>query len=217
MTSSNLPASPLSRILAQARATPRETGRTSLMAGRFGRASDACVVCADTSSSMAEVARGAERKIDMLRSALASVAAGSPGLRCIMFGGHTAWASPADVGAWQASGSTPLHAALDLANTLSPRQTLVITDGHPDDADAALAVARQLSGRIDVLFIGPTSDHVGQEFCRRLARIGVGTMRTFDLMALGRGGTSDPARELASATRQVLALPPGPAATGGHS
>lgn len=45
---------------------------------------------------------------------------------------------------------------------------IVISDGYPNDADAALAQAKKFQSRIDTVFIGPEGDR-GADFLRQLA------------------------------------------------
>jgi hypothetical protein len=126
------------------------------------------VVLLDVSSSMAEMA-GALPKIDILRDALAR----APPARLIAFGSVpreilSIWELPAP------AGGTALHSALVLAATMRPARTLVISDGEPDDEQAALTAARNLPGVIDVLYVGPDDNARAKAFLMSLARAGGG-------------------------------------------
>ena len=66
-------------------------------------------------------------------------------------------------------GGTPLAAALDLAREYGANRVVVISDGIPDDQNAAMEAARRFAGRIDVVFVGVPGDH-GSIFLDELAR-----------------------------------------------
>lgn len=159
-----LPTTSLAAIVAAAKRTlPAETGATARAARGEVR-----VVLADNSSSMAESA-GRRTKAELLSDALLQV----PTVPVVAFS-----SMPQDVAAGRPlpppAGSTALHLALDHVRPRDPTHVLVISDGHPDDPDAALAAADRLGRgvRIDVVFCGPDSDRAGMAFMRRLARGG---------------------------------------------
>lgn len=159
-------AHPLASIVAAARKRlPQDTGATVRAEQRRNRPRRH-VVLADVSSSMAEPA-GRRRKIDILQDALATPA----GSEIVAFGGGV---TPLRAGQMlpEPSGSTPLHLALEHCAQICATDILVVSDGHPDDARAALAVADRLHARIDVIYCGPETDHAGIDFMRRLARGG---------------------------------------------
>ena len=62
---------------------------------------------------------------------------------------------PCDVVLNGVDGAAGLRATLA---ALRAGRTLVVSDGHPNDPAAALAVADRLSGVIDVLYCGPDGD-----------------------------------------------------------
>lgn len=80
------------------------------------------------------------------------------------------------------SGGTALHLALDLAGTVRPLRTLVISDGQPDSEAAALTAAGAITGSIDVIYCGPDSDTAARAFLTRLARTGGGRYVHSDLV-----------------------------------
>lgn len=51
---------------------------------------------------------------------------------------------------------------------------VVISDGQPNDREAALKAARQIKARIDVVFVGPERDSHGRDFLAQLASVGRG-------------------------------------------
>ena len=166
---------------------PRTTGATQAAQARID-APRVSMILADVSASMAEPA-GARRKIDVLRQALS----GAPG-RIVAFSWDV-WpvASAADLP--HPSGGTALHLALDRARQEGASDVLVISDGHPDDAAAALRIADKMQARIDVVYCGPEHDREGMAFMRRLARGG------------GRAHHAPPSRPAQIAEAVRLALP----------
>lgn len=185
----NLPINPLAGIIAAAQKLPAQTGATERAAAERARPARQ-IILADVSSSMREPA-GTRRKIDVLRTALERA---GDSAEIVAFGSsvlpvarHAELPEP--------GGSTALHLALDYCRRAT--SILIISDGHPDDPEAALAVASQLQARIDIIYCGPEHDHEGLAFMRRLAR-GGGTAH--------RRSLSDPAQ--IGAVIERLALPP---------
>jgi hypothetical protein len=124
---------------------------------------------------MASPAWGGRRKIDVLRDAVQAVCA--PRDRLVTFSSRAA-----DVMAiGEPDGGTALHLGLAHIEPWRPSHTLVISDGQPDNEGAALAQADQITGIIDVLYVGPDSDRAAMDFMRRLARVGCGTMHAADI------------------------------------
>lgn len=187
-------ASSLAGIVTRAAATlPAKTGAAAMAAHRRDRADVRCVV-ADVSTSMDEMA-GQRRKIDILRDALKNI---PPAIRIIAFSSIAQDVTGQPLP--PPSGSTALHLALDQAAALDPGHVLVISDGHPDDAAAALRAADNMAlVQIDVIYCGPDHDHKGMAFMRRLARGGGQVHR--------RSMVREPAR-IAQTVRATLALPP---------
>ena len=163
---SNLPVNPLAALVARAQTTlPRVTGATQEAEKR--RATPrTLLVLADVSASMAEMATG-RRKIDALSDALKSVS-----VPILLFSSYVKRHDPRQP-LPSPVGGTALHLALEEARDLQATDVLVISDGHPDDPRAALAVADRMAGvRIDIVYCGPETDEQGLEFMRRLARLG---------------------------------------------
>ncbi|HBD89562.1 MAG TPA: hypothetical protein DEF16_02110 [Gemmobacter sp.] len=186
-------ASPLAALVAKAAGKlPAETGATAKAAWRRQRG-DLRIVLADISDSMTERA-GARSKIEILRDALRTLPAS---VQIVAF--HSA---PIDVPPGTSlpppGGSTALHLALRHVAAREPTHILVVSDGHPDDARAALAAADALTDvQIDVIYCGPDNDREGMAFMRRLARGG------------GQAQHRSMAREpqLLASTLRTLALP----------
>lgn len=93
-------------------------------------------------------------------------------------------------------GSTALHKALEFAKVADDTglKILVISDGEPDDDQAALYAAKTYTSKIDVLFCGPENDRYGgRAFLRKLAEA-----------TGGQFFTSDKPAELESAVNTLL-------------
>jgi hypothetical protein len=71
-------------------------------------------------------------------------------------------------------GGTALHRAIDYAASLYPSQTLVISDGEPEDEYAAIKSAEKLSGTISTLYVGDDSNKEAIAFMMKLAKLGCG-------------------------------------------
>jgi len=168
---------PFASILDQAAKAPVTTGEVDRIQRRLhatgvtGR-----VVLADVSSSMAEMA-GSKSKIELLRAALETTAAGAKIVAFSSTAVEVAHASHIP----DPGGSTALHVGLELVASLRPERTLVISDGHPDDEKKALDAAERLAGVIDVLYVGPDDDARAIQFMHRLARAGAGRCEVRDL------------------------------------
>jgi len=158
---------PLQALIGQA-SEQESLGEVSKLRQRQQQATSEIVILADVSSSMSEVA-GGKTKIEILREALSHVWPDCPNAHLITFSSLPAFMmSPNDLPA--PSGGTALHLAIEAAQPLRPGQTIVISDGQPDDQNAALAAANSLTGRIDVIYCGPDSDLEAIAFLQRLAR-----------------------------------------------
>lgn len=178
---SNLPANPLQGMLKRAaQSLPATTGRVAAQQERIDRRRGQAVMLADISASMGMPATGGQRKIDVLREAVAAAVRQSAA-RLFVFSGQSR--EVRDVP--EPEGNTNLAAALDAVRALDPGVTLVISDGQPDNAAAALAAARKFRGAIDVLYIGPESDAAALAFMRALAKAGNGDVRVHDIARLG--------------------------------
>lgn len=160
---------PVAALLKAAAKLPAETGATARFQRRLAAAGSGVVVLADVSASMGDSV-GSRRRIDVLREALA----GAPPARLIAFASEPVEVDgPAHLPS--PAGSTALHLALDLAATLRPVRTLVVSDGEPDSEELALAAAEHVPGTIDVVYCGPEENQRARDFLARLARAGAGS------------------------------------------
>ena len=74
------------------------------------------------------------------------------------------------------NGGTALHWALAAAAVQKPSKVIVISDGEPDDQQAAFEAAEEIPGVIDAIFVGDESDKIAIEFMKKLSRMGGGTV-----------------------------------------
>ena len=177
----NLPVNQLQNIIKRAASTlPATTGKVAAQQERIDRRRGQAVILADISASMGAPAWGGQRKIDVLGEAVAG-AMRPAAARLFVFSADVR--EVRDVP--EPEHNTNLAAALRAARQLAPGVTLVISDGQPDNAAAAIEEARQFRGVIDVLYIGPESDRAAIEFMKRLAAAAGGSVRTHDVGRLG--------------------------------
>ena len=167
---------PLQGLLVQAQKLPERTGTVQRCSDSLS-VNGPSLIIADVSGSMNSPAWGGQSKIKILRSSVAECLGKRPGTKLIAFSDYAneVFEIP------HASGSTALHTALLFAERYKPSVTLVISDGQPDDSEAAIAQARLLTGIINVLYIGPDCDVQAIDFMRRLSRVRYGECFTSDL------------------------------------
>ncbi len=160
-------ANPLQSLIAQA-GNQQPAGEVARLRLRQRGATDTVAILTDVSTSMAEAA-GATSKYEILKTALRNVWPSALNARLIAFDSLPEFlADPQSLPLPR--GSTALHLAIEAAQSLHPGRTLVITDGRPDDKQAALDAADKLTGRIDVIYCGPDGDIDAISFLQRLAR-----------------------------------------------
>ena len=160
-------------IKSAAKSLPATTGETAKFEARLNDNSGAVVILADVSGSMSEFA-GASRKIQILQDALAVTMPMLPGARLWAFSAVAREVTPETLP--NPSGGTALDRAFDAVSALRPAKTVVISDGQPNDAAAALVAAKGVTGVIDVIYCGPDGDMEAIAFMRALAKQGLGTV-----------------------------------------
>lgn len=153
------------------------------------RTSEIKVLLLDVSGSMKASLRNGKTRIEGLREVVAGIQS-RQAVPMIAFGIH-----PHDVleptmrGEGEvamvtevpdASGSTPLAEAIDMARLKGFGQAVVISDGCPNDQHSAMESARQFGGRIDVIFVGNPGEY-GSAFLDELAKITGGSRFEGDL------------------------------------
>jgi Mg-chelatase subunit ChlD len=135
----------------------------------------AVVVMCDISGSM----RG--NKIDRLKRELLKLWPEIGKAKLMAFSNRPEWVDGGPNALPPVGGNTDLAAALTLAAHVWPSEVIVISDGLPQDEQAALDAAQALPGTISVLFIGDEQDQRGADFMRRLALVGGGLFAHKDL------------------------------------
>lgn len=132
----------------------------------------------DCSGSMDENIRAGGRKIDALRSVVATLRESNP-VPVAAFGALGSDVQVVD-SIPEPSGGTPIHRAIDFGRREGANHLVIVTDGIPDSQDAAFASARGFGNPIDVFYIGDGND-AGARFCRQLANMTGGTANITDL------------------------------------
>ena len=163
----------LGSILTQAAQLP-DTGVAARYQARIGTGNpNSLVMLIDTSGSMDEICQGTGRKrrIDVLKEAISCIGWQDYQLVCFNFKVVPIQAVR-DI--CEPCGGTALHRAIDYAVSLYPSQTLVISDGEPDDEYEAIRSAKKLSGTISTLYVGDDSNKEAIAFMSKLANLGCG-------------------------------------------
>jgi Mg-chelatase subunit ChlD len=156
----------------------RSLGKSSLddlVAARTRRS----LLLVDVSGSMGERIQSGERKIDALRKVVATLQE-TTRFPLAAFGTHTAGQVEVVDVVPEPQGGTPLDLAIDFANAQGATQLVVVTDGEPNDEQAAFSSARRFGGRIDVFYIGNANTR-GSRFAAELAAMTGGTCGLTDL------------------------------------
>jgi hypothetical protein len=158
-------------------------------------------ILADTSGSMAFPVTGDKRRIDVLRTILATILPSLPGTSVAGFNDTV---FPLELGQAlpEPSGGTALHLALQHVLPMHPEHVVVVSDGEPNDPAAAITAARALQCRISTYYCGEEGNRAATSFLRTLAlcsRHGVGRAMLGDLRK---------PEQLAGELRLLLAGPP---------
>lgn len=137
----------------------------------------------DVSSSMDGAGR--ERPIDKLRATARHLRTDMPTVRQIVFPGSGAngWSGGAEEIAGdipEPRGTTPLGAAIQLAASLGALHLVIVSDGEPDDPQAAARAAREAKCQIDVVYVGTVGGR-GEAFLQQLAKAHGGSCDTISL------------------------------------
>jgi|SRR4051812_28804569 len=141
------------------------------------------IILADTSGSMAFPVTADKRRIDVLRTILATILPAAPGTALAAFSDAVVPLEPGQI-LPEPSGSTALHLALEHVRAMQPEHVIVVSDGEPNDKTAAIAAARALGCRISTYYCGEESNRAATSFLRTLAlcsRHGVGRALLGDL------------------------------------
>lgn len=153
----------------------RSLAKTSLR--DLVRAKRASMLLVDASGSMSDTLETGARKIDELRKVVA-ILAETHAVPMVAFGSSVDLVR-GDIP--EPSGGTPLDRALDYAKASGATHVVVVSDGHPDNPDAAMDAATRFGGIVDSFFIGNDFDR-GAGFLRRLAELTGGATNLTDLL-----------------------------------
>ena len=155
---------------------------------------DALVIM-DVSGSMAMTdSRGGRSRYEVALEELAALQATMPGKVAVIAFSSNVQFVPGGVPPLIGE-STDLAAALRFARMADgvDMRFIVVSDGEPDEADAALREAAMYEAKIDTVFVGPERYPVGRAFLQRLAAA-----------SGGRSVTADRAQELAVKLETLL-------------
>lgn len=154
------------------------------------------VVIVDTSGSMGQAdSRGSKKRYTVACEELAKLQANMPGKIAVLAFSENVVFCPGGVPE-MIGGGTDLAGALKFARVadVPPMRFIVISDGQPDDEQAALAEASKFTSRIDCIFVGPEDDYMGgRAFLDRLAKA-----------HSGKSVTAKCAEQLAEKAEQLL-------------
>jgi Mg-chelatase subunit ChlD len=155
------------------------------------------VVIVDVSGSMdARDSRGGKSRYDVALEELAALQQALPGRVAVIAFSSIAIFVPGGRPPFL-GGSTNLADALQFAKVADvptgDMRFFVISDGEPDDRDAALQVAKTYHNKISTVYVGPEAHPVGREFLEKLAGI-----------TGGQHVVADRVQELARVTQQLL-------------
>lgn len=129
-----------------------------------------CVILVDTSGSMGAMdSVGGNSRYEQACLELESLQANLPGKIGVISFSDRVMFCPTGV-PFNFSGSTDLTAALKFAKVadVEGMRFIVISDGSPNDPNAALREAHTYTSRIDTIYVGPEGGH-GMDFLKRLA------------------------------------------------
>jgi Mg-chelatase subunit ChlD len=155
------------------------------------------VVIVDVSGSMdARDSRGRKSRYDVALEELAALQKALPGKVAVIAFSASAVFVPGGRPPFLGM-STDLAGALQFAKIADvpsgDMRFFIISDGEPDDRDAALQVAKTYHNRIDTIYTGPEAYPTGRAFLQQLAAA-----------AGGQSITADRAQDLARVTQQLL-------------
>lgn len=192
---------PLQGLIAKAaKELPAHTGAVEPYFERLRRIPRGrTVILADVSGSMESTAWGGRTKHAVLREAINLTMQRERHELIAFAGAPQLLASANDLPA--PGGSTALHLALQSAIARDPGRILVVSDGEPDNEQAALTVASTFAGVVDVLYIGPDANAAAMAFLRRLAQAGHGRFHGTDIARAGQPALSHTMQQLLLETR----------------
>jgi hypothetical protein len=131
------------------------------------------VLLLDASGSMAA---GNPRRIDLLWEMLQALRTPQACWRVAVFNTSCRWSGVAAVP--EPDGDTDLAGAFEVIGKVNPLRVTVITDGQPNDTEAAYAAGVRLGCPVHILFVGDPGDEDALAFCRRLCETTGGRFAT---------------------------------------
>lgn len=155
------------------------------------------IIIVDTSGSMnTHDSREGKSRYEVAVTELNALQMQNPGKIAVIVFSSTVQFCPSGVAAYL-GGSTALAKALEFVKIadVSGMKFILISDGEPDDPDAARRVAETFKNKIDVIYVGPEERATGRDFLYRLARA-----------TGGSGTTVDRAKELGSGLQKLLGM-----------
>ena len=153
------------------------------------------IILVDVSGSMhTRDSRGSKSRYDVALDELAVLQRTMPGRLAVIAFSDGAIFVPGGVPSCLAGG-TDVAAALRFAKVadVPDMRFFLISDGEPNDAAEALAVAATFTARIDTIFVGPERGDRGRDFLERLAAA-----------TGGQSATAECVKELAETTKRML-------------
>jgi Mg-chelatase subunit ChlD len=153
------------------------------------------VVLVDTSGSMGTCdSRAGHSRYDVACDELAALQNSLPGKVAVISFSDRVMFCPNGI-PLNLRGGTDIAGALRFARVadVPGMRFILISDGEPDDPQAALAEARQFKAQIDVIYVGSEILPTGRDFLTQLARA-----------SGGQAVTADQAKQLASIARRLL-------------
>jgi len=153
------------------------------------------IVIVDTSGSMdIRDSRGKRRRYDVACEELAKLQADNPGKLAVVSFSNSAYFCPGGVPIFL-GGDTDLARALQFVRSWDGTGLafIVVSDGEPNDEQAALREAQTFKSPISTVYVGPETDRSGALFLRRLAE-----------MSGGKHATADRVKELAETVKPML-------------
>jgi hypothetical protein len=153
------------------------------------------IVIVDTSGSMgAKDSTGGQSRYEVACRELANLQASLPGKIAVLSFSDDVQFCPSGVPVFL-MGGTKLEKALSFAKIadIGKMRFILISDGQPDDEQAAIQISRTYKNKIDVIYVGPETDRSAREFMNRLAA-----------STGGQTVTADKAKELSSKITYLL-------------
>jgi hypothetical protein len=153
------------------------------------------IIIVDTSGSMDQKdSRGGRSRYQVACDELGKLQASLPGKIAVISFSSDVQFCPAGVATYF-GGGTNLAKALEFIKIadVPGMQFILISDGQPDDEQAALRIARIFDNKISVIYVGPEDQPSGRDFLQRLAAA-----------TGGKAITADRAKELAASVQYLL-------------